>query len=410
MIDSKKIRKDFPMYENHIKMQKHDLVYLDNASTTFKPYAVLKAEEDYNTRYTSNTHRGDYDLCFYNDTKLAKVRHTVAKFINANDDEVVFSNGTTMSINLVALGYAAKHLTKDDEILLTVAEHASNVLPWYKVSEMTGCKIRFIPLDKEGRITPENVQKTISKNTKIVAVAHVSNVLGFVNDIKEIAKVVHKAGAIIAVDGAQSVPHMKIDVKDLDIDFLSFSGHKMCGPTGTGVLYGKAKLLEETDPVFGGGGMNVKFDTDISVKYLPAPAKFEAGTLHLEGIYGLETAVKYLEEIGMENIEVLEKNLRKYAISQLKTIPDLVIYNEGAEAGIITFNKKGVFAQDLATYLNSKGIAVRSGQHCAKMLHHYLKEIATVRMSISFYTTKEDIDALVDALKNGGHFLDAYFA
>lgn len=409
MIDSKQIRKDFPMFENHIKMQKHDLVYLDNASTTFKPHAVLKAEEYYYTRYTSNTHRGDYDLCFYNDTKLAEVRHTVSKFINANDDEVVFTSGTTMSINLVALGYAAKHLKEDDEILLTVAEHASNVLPWYKVSEITRCKIRFIPLEN-GRVTPENVQKTLSKHTKIVAIAHVSNVLGYVSDIKAISKVVHDAGAIISVDGAQSVPHMKIDVKDLDIDFLSFSGHKMCGPTGTGVLYGKADLLKETDPVFGGGGMNVKFDTDISVKYLPAPAKFEAGTLHLEGIYGLEAAVNYLEKIGMENIEYFEKNLRKYAINELKKVPDLVIYNEDAEAGIITFNKKGVFAQDLATYLNSKGIAVRSGQHCAKMLHHYLNEIATVRMSIYFYTTKEDVDTLVDALKNGGHFLDAYFA
>ena len=410
MIDAKKIRQDFPMYTNHIKMQNNDLVFLDNASTTFKPDCVIKAEQDYYTRLTSNTHRGDYDLCFLNDTRLAEVRHTVASFINAQDGEIVFTSGTTMSINLVALGYAAKHLSKEDEILLTVAEHASNILPWYKVSEITGCKISFIPLDKEGRLTPENVEKAITNHTKIIAVAHITNVLGSVNNIREIAKVAHKHHVILAVDGAQSVPHLKVDVKDLDVDFLSFSGHKMCGPTGTGVLYGKAELLEQTDPVFGGGGMNVKFETDASVKYLPAPAKFEAGTLNLAGIYGLEAAVKYLLDIGMDKINEYEKNLRQYAISQLKEIPDLIIYNETAESGIITFNKKGVFAQDLATYLNSKGIAVRSGQHCAKILHHYLKEIATVRMSIYFYTTKEDIDALVNALKNGGHFLDAYFA
>ncbi len=410
MIDPEQIRKDFPMYVNKTQMQGHDLVFLDNASTTFKPYEVIDAEKEYLVHSTSNSHRGDYDLCFINDTKIEEARKVVATFISAKPQEIVFTSGTTMSLNFVALGYGAKYLTKDDEILLTLAEHASNVLPWYKVSEITGCKIKFIPLDKEGRLTPENVLKTISKNTKLISVAQVTNVLGFVNDIKEITRIAHEHGILVSCDGAQSVPHMEVNVKDLDVDFLSFSGHKLCGPTGIGVLYGKEELLEKMDPVLSGGGNNVKFDIDGSVKYLPAPARFEAGTLNIQGIYGLVAAIKYLEKIGMKNIAVLEKNLRKYAISQLKTIPDLIIYNENAEAGIITFNKKGVFAQDLATYLNSKGIACRSGQHCAKMLHHYLNEIATVRMSIYFYTTKEDIDALVNALKNGGHFLDAYFA
>lgn len=410
MFDPKDIRKDFPMFANHIKMQGHDLVFLDNASTTFKPFAVMKAEEDYITRFTSNTHRGDYDLCFVNDSKVKEAREVIGQFINANENEVVFTNGATMALNYIAFGYGAKFLKKDDEVLLTVAEHASNILPWFEVSKKTGCKINFIPLDKEGRLTPENVRKTISNKTKIISVAQVSNVLGFVNDIKEIAKIAHENGAILACDGAQSVPHMKVDVKDLDVDFLAFSGHKLCGPTGIGVLYGKYELLEKMDPVLVGGGDNVKFDTDVSVKYLPAPAKFEAGTLNIQAIYGLVAAIKYLQELGMENIEVLEKNLRKYAISRLKEIPDLIIYNENAEAGIITFNMKGVFAQDLATYLNSKGIACRSGQHCAKLLHHFTKELATVRMSMYFYTTKEDIDTFVDALKNGGNFLDAYFA
>ena len=410
MFDAIEIRKDFPMLNNEHKMQGHPLVFLDNASTTFKPKCVLEAIEDYYARYTSNSHRGDYDLCFYNDQRIDEVRHTVASFINSEDNEIVFTSGTTMSINLAAFGYGLKHLTKDDEILLTEAEHASNVLPWFRVSQITGCKIKYIPLTKEGRLTAENVQKTITKNTKIVAVAHITNVLGFVNDIKAIAKVVHQVGALLVCDGAQSVPHMKVDVKDLDVDFLSFSGHKLCGPTGIGVLYGKAKLLEETDPILLGGGMNVKFDVDASIKYLPVPAKFEAGTLNLEGIYGLEAAIKYISNLGMNNIEQYEKELRVYAIKKLKEVEDIIIYNENAESGIITFNKKGVFAQDLATYLNSKGIACRSGQHCAKILHHFLKEIATVRMSIYFYTTKEDINALVDALKSGGHFLDAYFA
>ena len=410
MLDPKRIRKDFPMFENHLKMQNHPLVFLDNASTTFKPQCVLDAVEQYYTRYTSNSHRGDYDLCFYNDQMIESSRHTVANFIKCEDKEVVFTSGTSMSINTVAFGYGLKHLTKDDEILLTEAEHASNVLPWFKLAQMIGCKINYVELTKEGRLTPENVKKAMSKHTKIVAVAHVTNVLGFVNDIKAIAKVVHDGGALLVCDGAQSVPHMPINVKDLDVDFLSFSGHKLCGPTGIGAIYGKYELLEDMDPFVVGGGNNVKFDKDGSVKYLPAPAKFEAGTLNLEGIYGLEAAIKYLESIGMENIQKYEQELREYALKRMSEVKDLVIYNKNAESGIITFNKKGVFAQDLATYLNSKGIACRSGQHCAKILHHFLKEIATVRMSMYFYTTKEDIDTLVEALKTGGNFLDAYFA
>lgn len=410
MVDPILIRKDFPMYENKIQMQNHKLVFLDNASTTFKPYCVLKAVEEYYTRYTSNSHRGDYDLCFQNDKKIVEARHTVAEFIHANDDEIVFTNGTTMSINLVAYGYAIKHLNKDDEILLTQAEHASNILPWFKVSEITGCKINYISLDKEGRLTPENVEKSMTSKTKIVAVAHVTNVLGYILNIKNIAKVVHKHNALLVCDGAQSVPHLPINVKNLDVDFLSFSGHKLCGPTGIGVLYGKHELLEATDAFHLGGGMNVKFDIDSTVKCLPAPEKFEAGTLNLEGIYGLEAAIKYLSQIGMENILKYEQELREYAIQKMKEVPNIIIYNENAESGIITFNIKGVFAQDLATYLNSKGIACRSGQHCAKILHHFLKEIATVRMSLYFYNTKEDIDLLCEALKTGGNFLDAYFA
>lgn len=410
MFDPLKIREQFPMLVNKNKMQNHNLVFLDNASTTFKPYCVLKAIEDYYSHETSNSHRGDYDLCFNADKKIDVTRGKVAKLINADKKECVFTSGTTMSLNIVALGYAAKHLTKDDEILLTLQEHASNVLPWFEVSKQTGCKISYIELDKDGRITIDNVKKAITKHTKIVSIAQVGNVLGYFADIKSIAKVVHDSGALLVCDGAQSVPHMKVDVKDLDVDFLTFSAHKMCGPTGLGVLYGKYDLLQNTEPIIVGGGMNVEFHPNVEVTYLPAPEKFEAGTLNLEAIFGYEKALDFIQEIGIENIALYEQNLRKYAINEMKKIKDLIIYNEDADAGIITFNMKGIFAQDLGTYLNSKGIAVRTGQHCAKMLPEHTKEIATTRVSIYFYTTKEEIDYLVEVLKTGGNFLDAYFA
>lgn len=410
MLDPYKIRKDFPMYVNKTKMQNHDLVFLDNASTTFKPYSVIKAVENYLSNETSNSHRGDYDLCYHADLKIEEARKTVADFINANENEIVFTSGVSMSLNMIAYGYGAKFLKKDDEVLLTEAEHASNILPWFKVCEITGAKIKYIPLASDGRLTIENVKKVITEKTKIISIAQVTNVLGFVVDIKEITKLAHERGIIVVCDGAQSVPHMKVDVKDLDVDFLGFSGHKMCGPTGIGCIYGKYELLEKMDPLLSGGGMNAKFEMCGDVKYLNPPAKFEAGTLNIEGIYGLKAAIDYINNIGIENIHEYETYLREYAIEKFKQIPNILIYNEKAEGGIITFNIKGIFAQDLATYLNSKGIALRSGQHCAKILVNFLKEVATCRASLYFYTTKEDIDYLVEVLKNGGDFLDAYFA
>lgn len=408
MFDVYKIRKDFPMLNNKIQ-QGHPLVYLDNAATTFKPYKVIEACNNYYLNENANAHRGDYDLAYKVDSNIDKVRQTVANFINAKKEEIVFTSGTSMSINLIAFGYGMKYLTKDDEILLTEAEHASNVLPWFKVKEHTGCKINYIPLDKDGRLSIEGLKKVINKHTKIVAIAQISNVLAYLVDIKEISKICHEHGALLMVDGAQSVPHIKIDVKDLDCDFLSFSGHKLCGPTGIGVLYGKYNLLKLTDPFMTGGGNNARFDMCGNVAFLQPPEKFEAGTLNIEGIYGLGAAIEYLENIGMENIEIYEKELRNYAISKLKTLQNLIIYNEFAEGSIITINVKDVFAQDEASYLNSKGICVRSGEHCAKILHDFLKTVATVRISFSFYNTKEEIDILYEALKNGGDFLDAYF-
>ena len=409
MIDPLLLRNDFPMYRNRVQMQGKPLIYLDNASTTFKPDCVIEAMTRYYTHETANSHRGDYDLCYAMDQAVLSSRKTVARFLNADPTEVVFTSGDTASINLVAFGYGAKYLTSEDEILLTEAEHASNVLPWFKVSEMTGCKISYIPLDQEGRLTAENLKKVISSKTKIVAIAHVTNVLGFLAPVKEICEIAHRFGAIVVVDGAQSVPHRKTDVKDLDCDFLAFSAHKLCGPTGVGVLYGKFDLLAKTDPFMTGGGMNAKFDMCGEVGYLAPPLRFEAGTQPLAEIIGLQAAIEYLESIGMDQIEAYETELKRYAVEKLLATGKAHLYNASSEAGIVTFNVEGVFAQDAATYLNSKGIACRSGQHCAKILNDFLKTVATVRASFYFYTTKDDIDALAKAVATGGEYLDAYF-
>lgn len=406
MIDYQKCLKDFPILNT--TMQNHRLVYLDNAATTFKPTIVLDSIKDYYENFCANTHRGDYDIAHKADVKYDEARQVVADFINANKNEVVFTAGTSMSLNMIAYGYA-KFLKDGDEILLTEAEHASNVLPWFTIAKEKGCKIRYIPLTSEGRLTAENVRKSMSDKVKVISVAQVTNVLGFIVDIKNIAKIAHENGAILVCDGAQSVPHFKIDVKDLDCDFLAFSGHKMCGPTGIGVMYGKYELLKQMEPLMSGGGMNARFDMCGEVSLLLPPAKFEAGTQNVEGAIGLASAIKYLQSIGMENIENHEKELRKYAISKLKQLDNVILYNENAETGIITFNIKDVFAQDAATYFNSKGICVRSGQHCAKILIDFLGTVATVRASIYFYNTIEDIDALVEACKKAGDFLDAYF-
>ena len=407
MVDFAKIRQDFPMLKRKVNGKR--LIFLDSASTTFKPQSVIDGVSEYLTNCTSNSHRGDYQTAYEVDVKVEETRAAVAKFINSKSDEVIFTSGTSMSINLVAYGYGIKHLKADDEILITQAEHASNVLPWFKVSEHTGAKVNYIPLDEEGRLTPENLRKVISHKTKIVAVAHVTNVMGFVIDLKEISKIAHEFGALIVVDGAQSVPHFATDVVDLDIDFLSFSAHKMLGPTGIGILFGKYHLLEKMDPLMMGGGMSARFDMCGDIDLLLPPVKFEAGTLNLEGIFGFKKAIEYLEAVGMENIVAHEEKLRAYAITELKKLDNVIIYNEHAEAGIITMNLKDVFAQDAATYFNSRGIAVRSGQHCAKILTDFLKTHATIRMSMYLYTTKEDVDEFVEACKMGGDFLDAYF-
>ena len=404
------IRKQFPMLEAHKKMQGKPLVYLDNASTTLKPQCVIDAVNKYNAEMTANSHRGDYDLCYQMDVEVLKARQAIAKFVNAEENEVVFTSGDTESLNLIAYGYVLKFLTDKDAILISEAEHASNVLPWFRISKLTGCKIYYIELENN-RITPQAVKKALSehKEIKLVAIAHVGNVLGYRADVKKIARVCHEFGALLAIDGAQSVPHIKTDFKDLDVDFLTFSAHKMCGPTGIGALVAKHQILEEMDPFITGGGMNVTFKPDGTCVPLAAPTKFEAGTLNLAGIMGFRAAVEFLTSIGMDNIENHEKELHDYLIDKIKDFDNIIIYNIDNESGIFTFNIKNIFAQDEATLLNSKGIAVRSGQHCAKMIDALLNTPATVRMSTYLYTTKEEIDIFVDNIINGGDILDAYF-
>ena len=409
MLDVKELRKQFPML-NGKTMQNKPLVFLDNAATTFKPQCVIDEITKYYTTMTSNSHRGDYDLCYAMDQEVAKARSKVAKFINSEVNEVIFTSGDTMGINLVAWGYGLKHLHKGDEVVISEAEHASNFIPWVKVCEYTGATIKFVPLSESGRITSENLRKVVNKNTKVISLAQVGNVLGYVANIKEFAKIAHEVGAIIVCDGAQSVPHMKVDFKDLDVDFLAFSAHKMCGPTGIGALIGKYNLLLDIDPILTGGGMNITFNTLCNVQPSLPPSKFEAGTEHLAGIMGFGKCIDFLTEIGIDNIQKHEKELITYAIEKLKKNENVIIYNEDTDTGIITFNLKNVFAQDEATLLNSKGIAVRSGLHCAKALVDYLKVSATVRMSVYLYTTKEEIDTIIDKINEGGEILDAYFS
>lgn len=402
------IRKMFPMLNNKT-MQGKTLVYLDNASTTFKPQCVIDAMNKYYLEETSNSHRGDYDLLYHMDVNVEEARKTISNFINCDTKEVVFTSGDTMSLNIIAWGYGRKFLNKDDEILISEAEHASNSIPWFEISKITGSKVKFIPLDKTGHITLDNLKKTLTKNTKIVSLAHISNVLGNIVDVEAFAKEIHKVGAIFVVDGAQSVPHLKTDFKKWDIDFLTFSGHKMCGPTGIGCLIGKYGLLNSMDNLLTGGGMNVSFNKDNEMVPYDAPMKFEAGTLNLAGIMGLKTAVEFLSSIGMDNIHTHEVELKKYLLNELKKLDNIIIYNDNLDSGILTFNIKNVFAQDEATLLNSKGIAVRSGQHCAKMLNDYLCTPATARMSMYLYTSKEEIDYFIKCIKEGGDILDAYF-
>lgn len=394
MLDIDKIRNDFPMFKNN-----PDLVYLDSAATSLKPQCVIDAVVDFYTKHTSNVHRGDYDIAAMNDRLYDDTRKSIAKLIHCEPSEVVYTHNVSHSLNQIAFGLK-NQLTKEDTVLLTYAEHASNLLPWFTLQKEIGFQIEYIETDKQANISIESFQKSMHPGVKIVSVAEVTNVLGSIQPIKQMAKIAHEYGAYMIVDGAQSVPHMPVDVKDLDIDFLGFSAHKMCGPGGVGILYGKKELLDQMEPVFYGGDMNARFDKDGNVILKDAPIKFEAGTPNIEGVIGTGAAVEYLLSIGMENIHAYEAELRAYAIEKLSKLENIEIYNPDNKYGPIDFNAKGVFAQDAAGYLASKNIAVRSGNHCAKILHNIIGTDQSIRASLYFYNNKEDIDKFVEACKD----------
>ena len=386
-------REDFPILSS-------DVIYFDNGATTLKPKRVIDVMNKYYLEHTSNIHRGEYDYATYTNSLYDGVRDIVSEFVNCQSKEVIFTSGTTMSINMVVFGYMKKVLHKGDEVLLNIAEHASNILPWIKLSEEIGIVIKYVPLNEDHELTLDNIKKIVTNKTKVISLAHVSNVLGDVRDIDSIGKYCHENNIIFNVDGAQSVPHMKVDFKKSNIDFLSFSGHKMCGPTGVGVLVGKESLLKEMDPLLYGGGMNNFFEVDNSYELKDIPTRFEAGTPPIAEVIGLGEAIKYLEDIGMDKIHKHEIELKKYLIDKIKDIPNLIIYNKNLDSGILAFNIEGVFAQDTSIYLNNYHICVRAGNHCAKVLKEDLNIKNTVRISMYLYNNYEEIDKLVEVLKN----------
>lgn len=398
MFDVNKIRQDYPMLSGRT-MQGKPLVYFDNAATTFKPQPVIDAVVKYYTEQTANVHRGDYDLSYQISESYESARETVARFINAQPREIVFTSGASAALNLVAYGWGQKHLKPGDVILSTEAEHASNILPWFKAAEVTDAIFEYIPLAENGELTLENFKAAMHSKVKVVTLANITNVLGYVAPIKEMAKIAHEYGAIIVVDGAQGVPHIATDVEDWDVDFLAFSAHKLCGPTGVGALFGKYELLQVTDPFMLGGGSNARFDICGNILLKNPPYKFEAGTPAIEAVLGFKAAIDYITAIGMENITNYEHELRAYLMAQIRDMNHITIYNPDAATGIITFNVKDIFAQDAASYINSQGVAVRAGNHCAKILMDMLQTSETIRASLYFYNTKAEIDHFVQVIR-----------
>ena len=386
-------REDFPILNQ-------DIVYFDNGATTLKPKCVIDAMNSYYLEHTSNIHRGDYDAAVKTNELYDNVRNIVAKFVHCSPDCVIYTSGTTMSINMVVFGYMKNHLKAGDEILLNKAEHASNILPWLRLQEEIGVVIHYVPLTKEHELTLDNIKKTVTDKTKVISLAHISNVLGDVRDVVAIGKYCHDNNILFNVDGAQSVPHMSVDFEKSNIDFLSFSAHKMCGPTGVGVLIGKKELLEEMEPLCYGGGMNSSFEDDDSYELKDVPIKFEAGTPPVAEVIGMGEAIKYLMGIGMDNIHKHEMKLKKYLLDQVKEIPNIIVYNKNMNSGIFAFNIDGVFAQDTSVYLNHYHIFVRAGNHCAKLLKDEINIKNTVRVSMYLYNSIEDVDKLIEALKN----------
>lgn len=388
-------REDFLIFKNS------NMVYFDNGATTLKPIQVREAINKYYDEYTANIHRGDYTNSLKVSELYDNCRELVRELINAkHTSEIVFTAGTTASLNDIAFGYFANHLKKGDEVLITESEHASNVLPWFILQKELGIIVNYIPLNDNHEVTIDALKSVINNKTKVVSIAHITNVIGDVRDIKTISKVCHDNNILLVVDAAQSIAHEKIDVVDMDIDFMAFSGHKMYGPTGIGVLYGKFDLLKELKPRSYGGGMNAIFNKEGYVELKDLPDKLEAGTPNIEGVLGLSACINYINSIGINKINKYEHELRDYLVSKLSELDFIKIYNKDNYSIIVAFNINGVFSQDTAIYLDKYNICVRAGNHCAKILKNVFNIANTCRISLSFYNTREEIDLLINVLRN----------
>lgn len=392
-------------------LQERKISYLDSGATTQKPQCVIDAIESYYKECNANPHRGAYSLSIEATEKYESTREKIAKFINTrNREEIIFSKNATESLNLIAYSYGLDNLKKDDEVVLSIMEHHSNLVPWQYVTKKTNSKLKFMYINKDYELSKEEIESKITDKTKVVGITHVSNVLGTINNVKKIIKYAHKKGAVVIVDASQSIPHMKIDVQDLDADFLVFSGHKMFAPLGIGVLYGKKELLNKMTPFLMGGDM-IEYVYEQNTTFAPLPNKFEAGTQNVEGVIGLGSAIDYIEKIGYKEIQNVEEAITKYAVNELSKLDFLELYitpHLENHSTVISFNIKGVHPHDVASILDSNGVCVRSGNHCAQPLLRYLGMDSTCRASFSIYNTKEDVDNLVEALKKAYKMFEKY--
>ena len=404
-MNTEQIKKDFPLLENK------NITYLDSGATTQKPIQVIKAVEEFYQKYNANPHRGAYSLSVEATEQYENTRTKIAKFINAKHrEEIIFSKNATESLNLIAYSYGLDNLKKDDEVVISIMEHHSNLVPWQKMIKQTGSKLNYMYINENYEITDEEIENKITDKTKIVGITHVSNVLGTINNVKKIIKYAHKKGAVVIVDASQSIPHMKIDVQDLDADFLVFSGHKMLAPLGIGVLYGKKEILNKMTPFLMGGDM-IEYVYEQETTFAPLPNKFEAGTQNVEGVIGLGAAIDYIENLGYDKIQEIEHEVISYARQELSKLDYLTLYttpNEENHSSVISFNIKGVHPHDVASILDSEGVCVRSGNHCAQPLMRFLGVDSTCRASFYIYNTKDDVDKLVKALDKAYNMFKNY--
>ena len=404
-MDLEQIKNDFPLLKNR------NISYLDSGATTQKPIQVIETVKSFYENLNANPHRGAYSLSMEATEAYENTRNKIAKFINAKYyEEIIFSKNASEALNLIAYSYGLENLKKEDKIVLSIMEHHSNLVPWQKVSKVTGAKLEYLYINKDFEISDEEIESKITDNTKIVAITHVSNVLGTINDIKKIIKYAHKKGAVVIVDASQSIPHMKIDVQDLDCDFLAFSGHKMLAPLGIGVLYGKKEILNKMSPFLMGGDM-IEYVYEQETTFAPLPNKFEAGTQNVEGVIGLGSAIDYIEKIGYDKIQEIEKAIVGYALGELKKLDFLELYvtpNKENHSSVISFNIKGVHPHDVASILDSEGVCVRSGNHCAQPLLRYMGIDSTCRASFYFYNDKQDVDRLIKALNKAYEMFKMY--